>query len=546
MAGGLTACGGASGSALKAEVDTISPTLRLQRASMLLRGTRPTLAEYARVENAPEAYEALVDEYLASPAFGATVRQLVTEWLELDQAPDSYPAGFPALGPLEGMGTHELNTSLIQAAGRLAEHVVMEGRPFTELVTADYTMADRVVATVWGLPYDEEAGGWQRTEYTDGRAVAGVLSDGFLFTRMPSTEGNRHRERASLIAGTFICHDYPNRPVVIPPDIDLTSEEAISNAVETNRVCQSCHHSMDPLASFFSTHYALRFPAYETSYPLVEYTPEAAANFEPPSWYGQPASDLEDLGRLIAEDPRFSACMVRRFYSEMMHVPLESVPVEVIAPFDRDFRQGFDARALVRAIVLSDEFAGRQVIDGSGHPALRPPDVGLRKVTPQQLDSLVQELTGYQWRATVPFELESGPIGSVPLMRDPLFGYRTLAGGPNGFDTVTHSRTMDASTLLVASALAERAARHAVAEAGASLLTVDGAREGTNDAVRTQLRQLHLRLFGERRDESVAADEAELDRAVTLFNTVRDACDVGRAWEVTLAALLQDPRLLMF
>ena len=141
------------------------------------------------------------------------MRQHFTEWMELDQAPDTYPAGFPAVGDLAGLETHALNTSIIQAPGRLAEHVVMQDRPWSEIVTADYTLADSVVATVWGLPYDADAGGWQVTRYEDGRPPAGVLSDGWLFTRMPSTEGNRHRERASLISGALICHDYPNRPV---------------------------------------------------------------------------------------------------------------------------------------------------------------------------------------------------------------------------------------------------------------------------------------------------------------------------------------------
>ncbi len=528
-----------------AQTQALAPELRLQRASMLLRGQRPSLAEYERLRADPGAYDALVDEYLASPAFGATVRQLFTEWLELDQAPDTYPAGFPAIGPLEGLGTNELNRSVIQAAGRLAEHIVMGDHPWTEIVTADYTMADGIVATVWGLPYDYEASpdgsAWQRTEYTDGRPRAGVLSDGWVFTRMPSTEGNRHRERASLIAGTFICHDYPNRPVVIPPDVELASEEAVANAVETNPVCQSCHHSMDPLASFFAVHHGLRYPASTTEYPLVQYTPQEVDNYEPPSWYGTPATDLSDMGRLVAEDPRFSSCMVRRFYSEMMHLGVEEVPIEVVQHYEPLFRNGFNVRALLRDIVLSQEFAATTA-EGA-REGLEDPAVGFRKATPQQLEHMFQELTGYRWSTVVPFELESGAIGEVALLSDPLFGYRTLAGGPNGFDTITQVRTVTPSTLLVLSAVAERAARHVVASdtdpATARLLRIPGARDGNADAVRQQLQQLYLRLFG----LDLPADSPELQRAVALYES---ADNPTRAWELTLAALFQDPRILLF
>ena len=101
---------------------SISPEARLQRASMVLRGYRPSLADYAALAEDPEAYAELVDAYLDSEAFAEMVAQYFTEWMELDQTPDFYPAGFPALGELSGLGTHELNSSVIAAPGQLAAY----------------------------------------------------------------------------------------------------------------------------------------------------------------------------------------------------------------------------------------------------------------------------------------------------------------------------------------------------------------------------------------------------------------------------------------
>lgn len=524
-----------------ATYEPLSAERRLLRASMALRGTRPSQADYDAVAEDPEQFEAIVDRYLQEDAFLDTVRQHFTEWLELDQAPDVYPAGFPAVGDLEGVPTHQLNTSIIQAAGRLAAHIVAEDRPWSEIVTADYTLADEVVATVWGLSYDWSSSGWQVTRYEDGRPDAGVLSDGWVFTRMPSTEGNKNRERASLIANALICHDYPGRPVLIPPDIDLADESAIANAIEDNEVCVGCHQTLDPLASVFYSHYAFRFPEYEYEYPLQQYTPEAAADAPPAAWYGQPVEDLGDLGRNIADDPRFSICAVRRFYSELMHVGVEDVPQAAIARLLPVFAEhDMNVRELVRAIVLSDAFGAIAADD----PAEADPVV-LRRATPQQLDSLFVDLTGFQWQAEVDFDLGGGQVGTVPLMRDYLWGYRTLAGGPNNFDTTTHIRTADPSTLLVLRALAERAARAAVAGAGddGALLSGGASLQGDPDAVREQLIGLHLRLFGER----VEAGDAALEQSEALYTAAWTASgDASRAWEITLAAMFQDPAILFY
>lgn len=527
----------------EASVEPLTPQRKLIRASMVIRGIRPTLADLQTIGANPLEYENLVDSYLDSPEFGATIRQYVSEWFELDQAPDTYPAGFPAIGDLAGLGSHELNTSIIQAGGRLAEHIVTNDLPWSDLVTADYTLADFTVATVWGLPYDDAAGGWQVTKYEDGRPNAGILSDGWMFTRMPSTEGNRNRERAALVADALICHDYPGRPVAIPADLDLTSESAITNAIESNPVCVSCHNSLDPLAAFFSAHYALRFPEETTSYPLVQYTPEEASNFETPNWYGQPAADLGEMGQLVAEDPRFVSCAVRRFYSELMHIPLKEVSYEAVALYRESFvASQLNVRQLIRSIVLSPQFGASAATD-SRFPWL---NVAVRRATPQQLDSMIKDLTGYQWTANIDEVFGEPGIGEVPLLRDFLFGYRTLAGGPNSFDTIEHTRTANPTTLLVLRNLAERAAASVVehdSNGTPILLTVSGALEGEEAAVSEQLAQLVLRFYG----EQAPGNAPELARLVTLYEAVyNESGDTSRAWEVVLAAMLQDIRILFY
>lgn len=68
-------------------------------------------------------------------------------------------------------------------------------------MTPDYTLADFNVATVWGLPRDDAAGGWEVPHYPDGRRAAGVLAGGWLFSRIPSGDEERKRLRRWLEQG---------------------------------------------------------------------------------------------------------------------------------------------------------------------------------------------------------------------------------------------------------------------------------------------------------------------------------------------------------
>src|SRR5262245_3160416 len=61
----------------------LTPTEHLARASLALRGVRPTLAELRAVAGDPGKLPALVDRYVESPEFAATIRELHNELLLL-------------------------------------------------------------------------------------------------------------------------------------------------------------------------------------------------------------------------------------------------------------------------------------------------------------------------------------------------------------------------------------------------------------------------------------------------------------------------------
>jgi len=539
------------------DVVYLSPTQHLTRASLALRGMRPARDELEAVAEDPNWLEAIVDYYLTTEDIGPMVRELHEEALLTGVDPVIYPAGFPALGALAGRDLQAVNSSVTQAPVRLIEHVVLEGRPYTEIVTADYTLADDNVATVWGLPYEAGGPAWQETHYPDDRPHAGILSDSFLFTRHSTTYSNKSRGRANAVSRALLCYDFLSREIPVDSTIDLADPAAVANAVENNPACVSCHQTLDPLAAYFSTFYPIYVPSDLEGYPFSSYEPAFTQLFRAtdPGYFGVASGDLRELGASIAEDPRFTLCAAKRFYSYLAQVDLSEVPDALASELQGALiDSGMDAKALLKAVVMSDAFR----VSHARHEA---PDAvadatrGLKRIRPSALARSVEQLTGFRWKTRLPIDIGTGgQVGEVDLMDDSFFGFEVLAGGIDGVSVTRPSSTTSATVTLVAENLAARAAEHVVR---ADLAEPDPARRRlltrvspttTDEAsVGAQLVDLSLALYG----ESVEVSEASIRDALALFTAALGTStaaatprQVERAWQLTLYAMLQDPRFL--
>src|SRR5262249_52246559 len=105
-----------------------------------------------------------------------------------------------------------MNRSIYDEPLRLIEHIVTTDQPYTKIVTADYTMADRTVATVWGLDHSD-ADAWETTHWTDDRGAAGILASTALYLRYRSVAFNFNRGRANAISRSLLCHDFSESDV---------------------------------------------------------------------------------------------------------------------------------------------------------------------------------------------------------------------------------------------------------------------------------------------------------------------------------------------
>jgi hypothetical protein len=525
----------------------LPPELQLVRASMALRGERPSVAELRAVREDPAQLPEIVDQYLDTRAFGAMMRDLHNESLQVRVAAGIYPAGFAARGSLAGSDSQALNVSVTEAPLRLIEHVITHELPYTEIVTADYTVADGAVAQVWGIEYDGDGKEWRVGRYLDGRPHAGVLSDSMLFTRHSTTYSNGNRGRANAVARGLLCYDFLSRDITIDATINLADPAEVANAVRTNTTCASCHQTLDPLAAYFGAFHPVFVPSDITEYPFSHWLPSLAQVFTvtDPGYFGYEGGGLEQLGQLIAQDPRFSLCAAKRFYSWFHQSRLEDVPLERATELQHVLvASDYSAKALARAVVLSEDFMRSHAEDAELAESL----AGLKKVRPAQLALTVRELTGFDWETDLDFDVGSGKVGRVDLLADSLFGFEVLAGGIDSVNVTLPAHTMTASASLVLRALAAHAAPHAVEldfarsdRENRRLLTLVSDADVDETVIRSQLAELELRFFG-------AFVEPSSDAVTSGWQLFSDALaesngDVRRAWTITLFAMLQDVRI---
>ena len=485
------------------------------RVSMALRGTHPSPRELDALLAGEVTLESLARDWVRDPAFGETVRDQHAEQLLLRWDTEAHP---PPLGPLEGVPQGELGRSLDEEPLRLVERIVLEGRPYTGILTAPTTVADETVATAYGLAWDPAGPDWQELAWPDGRPAAGILASTGVWQRHMSSDTNYQRARANLLFSRLLCQpfDAAGRGVRLPS----TSPDAVRDDPE----CAACHTRLDPVASAFFGFRRYVLPseirgAYAEGcaegadcYPFTLWSPDAVDDWAEvgmptPAWNGEPVADLTDLLQRASEEPAFATCTTRRFAQWLTRV--EEPDPNAVAEWSANFVDGgYDARELAVDLVLSEDFL-------AGPRAL---------ARPEQYDRLLTSLTAYTFDA-LPGE-GWGPVG---LLTNDEHGLRALSGGIDGW----HSIRADDG----ASPTRELSWEWGASEAAASLVATgrfDGVERRSD--VRDTLEGLHRRWLAE--------VDPDVGASLALFEEVSARRGPRHAWVVVLTALLLDDRVV--
>ncbi len=508
------------------------PIAQLFRASLDLRGVRPTLDEINRVDEDAEAYSELVDEFLDDPRFEDRIINMYSE-VFLTRS-DGYTVSASDYG-LSGSRQFEFARSVGDETLRMFAHIVANELPLTELVVGDWTMANELLAEIWPIEYPEGAEGWAVSRYTDARPAAGILATNSLWWRYMSTTSNANRGKANAVSKILLCNDYLSKTIDFDRSVNLLDEDALNDALKTNPGCATCHNSLDPLASFlWGTYYT----DYDSPSDLKYYHPEREHLWQSygdiePAYYGQPGEGLGDLGQFIAADPRFIDCAVDRVFSLLSQREATLDDTARMTEWRNAFVQSdLNMKTLFKSVLMDEGYRATTLGDG--------PTATRKMVTSDMLGAQVEDLTGFVFLS-----------GGVPVLETDSGGLRTLAGGIDG-NNVTKPATEPMTTLvLVQERFAQAAANHVVAhdrdnpDEARLFHQIDFHETPKNGEAQmvAQIQSLHLRLFG----RHVAADGPEVAANLELWEDLYEvSLTIEDAWAGLLTVLLRDPDFLFY
>lgn len=541
----------------------LSPLQTFRKAAILLAGRLPLAAEVAAIEaGGLAAMDVALDGLMEEEAFYTRIMELFNDvlltdrylrnrdgigivdddvfptvyWYEAGRATGQYDAYYAR--------THE---AIAREPLQLIAHVLREHRPFTEVLTADYTVVNDYSANAYGvggtaLPDVQDPATLRfREARLPGWPHAGLLSTPAFYNRFPTTETNRNRHRAWKFLKTFLATDvlaFAERP------IDPTTS-SVHNPTLNDPQCTVCHATLDPVAGLFQDfdeggHYV---PPEQGWY----------ADMTPPGWAGEafPAAErgraMPWLAERAVQDPRFSLATVQNMLTLITGQTLQTVARagsdesgrEALARQDAfidavaaDFRTGgYELRDVIRAIVRSSWF--RADGDAGASEGVLAAAGLARWLTPEELSRKIAATTGLPWT-------RSYTSGQDWLQGD----YKLLYGGIDAFSVTTRLRAPNGVMASIGARMATdvacravpqdlalpRAARRLLpnVEARYTPTTSDGFAVPEAEALlRANLRDLHFRLLGETVEPGGPEEEATYAIWVGAWQDVREAIASG-------------------
>lgn len=532
-------------------IKLLSPRRQLIRLSVDLRSAHPSADELDFIEQYPEAYGDFVDRYLQDPRFVERMKEIWNRSFRTRTGETYFDPSDAGLGMVDD---ERVADSIGDEPLALVGHVVENDLPWSEVVTAQYTMADPIVAAMWGLEYPEGKTGWQKTHYTDGRPEVGVLSSTTLWQRYPSAGVNSNRHRANNVSRMFLCDDYLARPVSFSrTQIDTLTNGDPEEVIQNTAVCQSCHSTLDPFAShFFGFWWEIDGELEDQTLYRPEDEPmwrDQMGSHVSPAFYGIPTSSMYEMAEHLAEDERFVSCAVETVFDGLTQRASGDIDREELWEHTSKFEDsGLVTRELVRSIVMSRSY---RAVEISEEEDLADRVPVLKTVTPSQLEGIVYSKTGYRWT-----------FGGRQALAKNARGLSVLSGGTDGLYVNTPNHEPSVGLVFVQERLAQAAGWHIAQhdldpdrEGEAILLryvTRNDSPESNPEAFQVQIEQLYAEVLGVPLDvqlgedgEPIAPPEvAELKQLWKRLYSVDANPDL--AWAGVVSVVLRDPMLIFY
>lgn len=455
-------------------IEMIPPRRLLRRITLSLAARLPTTKERDAVESGGlKAIDSLVDNIMREPAFYDRLQEAFNDIL-LTRGYDGVAEGalsyehfksrlwYQDLSPRKGLSQEEqrkqfpyshpemiaysklvgdYREGMRREPLELITYIVKNERPFTEIVTADYTMVSPYTSKGYGIyedlkekfddledPFEfiptkiaalKSRNGREAQESNTGfYPHAGLLSSFQYLKRFPTTESNRNRLRIRMYFEHFLGVDL----LALAPRVNDAAATSEQYEIPTMQAadCVVCHRTMDPIAGLYQDYYVVDGKGI--------FGPRKEGWFEdmfPPGFEGEalPAEErwrsLQWLGERTARDPRFAVAMVKHAWYILLGrpplMPPEDIDDPMFAAKRRAYRVQRDQIELIAGRFVATDFNFKVIlkelvkskfyrVDGLADSVTDPTrmaeldDAGVvRMLTPEQLERKLTAIFGKTW-----------------------------------------------------------------------------------------------------------------------------------------------------
>ncbi len=308
----------------------------------------------------PAVLEGTVDRLLADSKAQAFVESFAGQWLDIRKlfSHSVTPQLFPSYGtPL---------ADAMMAEGYLwFQEFLSQDRPLTDWFTADFNYVNDVLSRHYGFTVSVSAGEFSRVAVTtDQRRGFLGLSSFLTHTSFPSRTSPTLR--GAWVLSELLCQTLAQPPGVVPEldesavptDVNLPKgSENVRERLERHRAdpaCNSCHQILDPIGLGLERYDAVG--SYREAYGNLD--PITPAGVLPD---GTAFAGPEELAEILAQDPRFSACVASKLFTYALGREAEELDALTLEKLHRNWAaRGLTLRNLLKEVVVSDSFRFRR------------------------------------------------------------------------------------------------------------------------------------------------------------------------------------------
>jgi len=313
----------------------------------------------------PAVLEAQVDRMIADPKSSSFVESFAGQWLDIRNiiTHSTVPQVFPTY-------TTTLADAMMSEGYMWFQDFLTKDRPLTEWFTADFNYVNDELAKHYGIPSPGKGTQLTRVEATSDHRV------GFLGLASFLTQTSFPSRTAPTLRGVWVLSEMLCSPPAPPPanvpkledsvdpaaPMEAAGSENVRKRLEAHRTmpaCAACHKELDPLGLGLE-----RFDGigqYREAYPNGDpISPEGTM----PD--GTPFSGPEELGAIVAKDPRFTDCAASRMLTYGLGRDVENADANGLDVgtmknlTDRWAARGPTLRNLMKEVVLADAFRFRR------------------------------------------------------------------------------------------------------------------------------------------------------------------------------------------